>query len=144
MQAPKLSEIMTPDPISVRPGDTLRTAIAHMRARQCRRLPVVEAGRLVGVLSDRDVRRALNSPFVLHERRDDETLLDRVLVAECMTPEPACLPPEASLLDAARLMRDRKIGGVPIASAGRLVGIVTETDILNYFIALCTEPDAGA
>lgn len=143
MQPPKLSEIMTPDPVSVEPGDTLRTAIAQMRAGKCRRLPVVEAGRLVGIVSDRDVRRALNSPFILHERRDDEALLDGVLVGECMTPEPICLPPDASLLDAARLMRDRKIGGVPILSADRLVGIVTETDILNYFIAQYTEPEGA-
>jgi len=134
MRLPRLSEIMTRDPACARPGDPLRVALGLMRARKCRRLPVVEGGKLVGIVSDRDVRLALNSPFILRERQQDQEVLDRVVVAECMSPNPISLPPDASVLDAARLMRDRKFGGVPVVDAGRLVGIVTETDVLNYFI----------
>jgi len=136
MNLPRLSDIMTRDPVSVSPSDTLRVVLERMRQRNCRRLPVVEGGKLVGIVSDRDVRLALNSPFILRERREDETLLERVVVAECMTPDPVTLPPDASVLDAARLIHERKFGGIPIVDAGKLVGIVTETDLLACFIEL--------
>ena len=137
MHTPHVLDIMTRNPASVGPSDSLRTVIQSMRSHKCRRLPVVDNGRLVGIVSDRDVRRALNSPFVLHERSEDEALLDGVVVAECMTPDPLTLPPQAPVVEAARLMRDRKIGGVPIVEGGRLFGIVTETDLLNCLIKLC-------
>jgi acetoin utilization protein AcuB len=136
MNLPRLSDIMTRDPVSVSPSDTLRVVLERMRQRGCRRLPVVEGGRLVGIVSDRDVRLALNSPFILRERREDDLLLERVVVAECMTPDPVTLPPDASVLDAARLIHERKFGGIPIVDAGKLVGIVTETDLLACFIEL--------
>jgi len=133
---PPLSQIMTRDPVYVSSADTLRVAIDLLRRRNCRQLPVVDEGQLVGIVTDRDVRLALNSPFIMRERKEDEVLLDRVLVAECMTPDPVCLSPNASVLDAARLIRDRKFGGVPIVDEGELVGIVTETDLLRCFIDL--------
>ena len=136
MNLPRLSDIMTRDPVSVSPSDTLRVVLERMRQRNCRRLPVVDGGKLVGIVSDRDVRLALNSPFILRERREDETLLERVVVAECMTPDPVTLPPDASVLDAARLIHERKFGGIPIVDAGKLVGIVTETDLLACFTEL--------
>ena len=136
MNLPRLSDIMTRDPVSVSPSDTMRVVLERMRQRNCRRLPVVEGGKLVGIVSDRDVRLALNSPFILRERREDETLLERVVVAECMTPDPVTLPPDASVLDAARLIHERKFGGIPIVDAGKLVGIVTETDLLACFTEL--------
>lgn len=140
MKLPPLSKIMTRDPACVSSADTLRTAIDLLRGRKCRQLPVVDDGVLVGIVTDRDVRLALNSPVILRERKEDEVLLDRVLVAECMTPDPVYLPPDASALDAARLIRDRKFGGVPIVDRGRLVGIVTETDVLTCFIDLLDQP----
>lgn len=139
MNLPQLSEIMTRDPVSVSPSDTLRVVLERMRQRNCRRLPVVDGGKLVGIVSDRDVRLALNSPFILRERREDDMLLERVVVAECMTPDPVTLPPDASVLDAARLIHERKFGGIPIVDAGKLVGIVTETDILRCFINLYSQ-----
>lgn len=139
MQLPSVLEIMTPDPASVSSSDTLRAAIDSMRRNNCRQLPVVDDGRLVGIVTDRDVRLALNSPFIMRERREDETLLDRVLVAECMTPRPVTLSPQASVIDAARLIHDRKFGGLPVVSEGRLVGIVTETDVLACFIEVYGE-----
>ena len=138
MNLPRLADIMTRDPLYVSPSDSLRVVLERMRQRGCRRMPVVDGGRLVGIVTDRDVRLALNSPFILRERREDEALLDRVAAAECMTPDPVTLPPEASVLDAARLIRDRKFGGIPIVADGKLVGIVTETDLLTCFISLLT------
>ncbi len=105
-----------------------------MRQRGCRRLPVVEAGKLVGIISNIDLRRATNSPLVLRERWYDEFLLDHITVRGCMTPDPVTVTSQTPLVAAAKLMRDRKIGGLPVLDDGRLVGIVTETDLLNYLI----------
>lgn len=139
MMLPRLADIMTRNLVTVGPGDVLRLAVDRMHARNCRRLPVLDDDRLVGMITDRDVRLALNSPFVLRERQQDQEVLDRVIVAECMTPDPVSLPPDASVLDAARLMRDRKFGGVPLVDGGQLVGIVTVTDVLACLIEVCEQ-----
>ncbi|HEY4689408.1 MAG TPA: CBS domain-containing protein [Anaerolineae bacterium] len=139
MKPPRLSEIMTRNPVTVRSDDPLRVATEVMRQHQCRRLPVVDGDKLVGIVSDRDVRLALNSPFIMRERREDQALLDSVLIAACMTPNPVTLAPDASVLDAVRVMHDRKFGGIPVVEGSRLVGIVTETDVLQCFINLLSE-----
>ncbi|MBI4787499.1 MAG: CBS domain-containing protein [Chloroflexi bacterium] len=133
-QTPIVQQVMSREPVTVEPEDTIRTAIDGMRARQCRRLPVVERGKLVGIVSDRDLRRATNSPFVLRDRWYDEFVLDHITVRACMTPNPATVTPRTPIIQAAQLMRDRKIGGLPVIEDEQLVGIVTETDLLNYLI----------
>jgi acetoin utilization protein AcuB len=136
MNVPRLADIMTRDPVCVQSYDTLRMAIDRMRDHHCRRLPVVDNGRLVGIISDRDARLALNSPFIMRERNQDQELLDRVVVAECMTADPVTLPSDASVLEAARLMHDRKFGGIPVVDNLKLVGIVTETDLMACLIKI--------
>ena len=132
---------MTRDPVTVAPNDSIGVALKCMLDRGCRRLPVVDQGKLVGIVSDRDLRRATNSPFVLRERWYDDFLLEHILVRACMTPNPITITPRTSMLEAAKLMRDHKIGGLPVMEGERLVGIVTETDLLNYFIrTLETQP----
>lgn len=127
---------MTRDPSTVSPTDKIRVAVELMRERQCRRLPVVEGGQVVGIISSIDLRRATNSPFVLRERRDDEFLLDHIDVAACMTRNPKTVTRQTLIVDAAKMLRDYKIGGLPVVEGDRLVGMVTETDLLNFLIRL--------
>ncbi len=127
---------MTRNPATVAPNDPIRVAIEQMKEQGCRRLPVVENVKLVGIVTDRDLRRATNSPFVLRERWYDEFLLDQITVRACMSPNPITVTPRTPLVQAAKLMRDRKIGGLPVVEGEYLVGIVTETDLLNYLIRL--------
>lgn len=131
-----VQEIMTPDPATVSPQDTLRTAIEKMALMGCRRLPVVAEGRLVGIVADLDIREALNSPIILRERWQDEDLVDHATVEACMTPKPVTVHPTTPVVQAARLMRNHKIGGLPVVDDDRLVGIVTETDMLDALIQL--------
>jgi acetoin utilization protein AcuB len=131
-----VQEIMTVNPTTAGPQDTLRAAIEKMASVDCRRLPVVEDGQLVGIVADLDIRQALNSPIILHERWQDEDLMDAATVQACMTLDPVTVGPQTSVIEAARLMRDRKIGGLPVMEGGRLVGIVTETDMLDALIKL--------
>ena len=131
---PLVEQVMTREPAVVTPNDSIRTAIQRMRDRSCRRLPVVEDGKVVGIVSDRDLRRATNSPLVLRERWYDEFMLDHVQVRACMTADPVTVSPLTPIVEAAKLMRDKKFVGLPVVADGRLVGIVTETDLLNYLI----------
>jgi len=141
MTTPLIDQVMTRDPVTVAPNDAIGVALKRMLDRGCRRLPVVDQGKLVGIVSDRDLRRATNSPFVLRERWYDDFLLEHILVRACMTPNPITVTPRTSILEAAKLMRDHKIGGLPVSDGEKLVGIVTETDLLNYFIrTLETQP----
>jgi len=135
----QVSDFMTREPATISPDDNLRRAIEAMHERGCRRLPVLENDRLVGIISDRDVRLALMSPLVLRERWYDEALLDNTLVRACMAVDVVAVSPDAPLVEAARLMRDRKIGGLPVVKQERLVGIITETDVLNALIQLLAE-----
>jgi acetoin utilization protein AcuB len=135
----QVSDFMTREPATISPDDNLRRAIEAMRERSCRRLPVLENDRLVGIISDRDVRLALMSPLVLRERWYDEALLDNTPVRACMAVDVVTVSPDAPLIEAARLMRDRKIGGLPVVKQERLVGIITETDVLNALIQLLAD-----
>ena len=135
MQAQRTVQlIMSPNPVTVTPRNAIRTAINLMREGGYRRLPVVDRGRLVGIITDRDLRRAANSPFVVREQWYDNFILDHIEVGSCMTPNPLTIEPTASIVEAARLMRNHKIGGLPVVAEGQLVGIITETDLLDFLI----------
>ncbi len=132
--SPQVREIMTPRPATVTPDDPIRVAIERMREKDCRRLPVVAEDKLVGIVSDRDLRRATNSPLVLRERWYDEFMLDHVPVRACMTPNPLTVTPDTPIVQAAKIMRKHKIGGLPVVDGSALVGIVTGSDFLDYMI----------
>lgn len=132
----RVADIMTANPVTVTPRNAIRTAINLMREGGFRRLPVVDRHKLVGVITDRDLRRAANSPYVVREKWYDNFILDHIEVGTCMTPNPITIGPDDSVADAARLMRDHKIGGLPVVQNGQLVGIVTETDLLDFLIEL--------
>jgi acetoin utilization protein AcuB len=133
---PTVAQVMTRNPATIAPNDSIRIAIDRMRERGCRRLPVIENSKLIGIVSDRDLRRATNSPYVLRETWYDEFMLDHIPVRACMSENPITVTPQTHLVDAAKLMRDRKFGGLPVIENDYLVGIITETDLLNYFIRM--------
>ena len=131
-----VADIMKSNPVTVTPRNAIRTAINLMREGGYRRLPVVDRGRLVGIITDRDLRRAANSPFVVREQWYDNFILDHIEVGSCMTPNPLTIEPTVPIADAARIMRNHKIGGLPVVTDGQLVGIITETDLLDFLIEL--------
>ena len=127
-------DVMTTNVITVQPDDTLRTAQERMAACACRRLPVVdEDRRLVGIITDRDVRLALNSPLVLRERWQDDMLVTQTTIEVCMTPDPITIAPDAPLADVIDVLLEHKISGLPVVDGDRLVGIITVTDLLIAF-----------
>jgi acetoin utilization protein AcuB len=93
-----VSDFMTRQVVTVTPEDRMRQAAERMQARGCRRLPVVEGERLVGIISDRDVRLAFASPLVMRERWYDDKLLDETPVRACMSPQVEAVSPDTSLI----------------------------------------------
>jgi len=131
----RVADIMTANPITVRLDDTLRTAVEQMQKYTCRRLPVIDKnGALIGIITDRDTRLALHSPFVMHERWEEDALLDRVAVRSCMTPAPITIEPTADIEDAISLMLIHRIGGLPVLRGETVVGIITSTDVMAAFV----------
>jgi acetoin utilization protein AcuB len=118
-------DVMSKDLVTVGPGESARRAYEVMRDRRIRHLPVVDGNRLVGILSDRDLRPVLLSPG-----------LAGAAVAELMSEPPITIASGAPVEDAASVLVVRKIGCLPVVEAGRLVGIVTETDLLAVLVEL--------
>ncbi|NWG15188.1 MAG: CBS domain-containing protein [Chloroflexi bacterium] len=137
-----VADIMTSNPITVERQTPLAEVIGLMKGRACRQIPVVDKGRVIGIITDRDVRLAMNSPFVLHERRQDQELLHSVTAEACMTRDPMTIEASASAEQAAQLLRTYKFGGLPVVSEGRLVGIITVSDILGNYLELLKEKTA--
>jgi acetoin utilization protein AcuB len=128
---------MTANPFTVRVDKSLREALEIMQEHQFKHLPVMSsAGHLVGVVSDRDCRHALNSPFVMRERWQDDELLNTLMVRAVMTPAPIIVEPNADADEAARLMLTHRIGCLPVMRAETLVGIVTRSDLLVAFMTI--------
>ena len=128
-------DIMTAKPITIRGDKSLRAGLELMHEHHVKHLPVISTqGHLVGVLSDRDCRHALNSPFIMRERWQDEDLSIRVQIRSVMTPAPIIVEPDAPADEAARMMLQHRIGCLPVMRAETLVGIVTRSDILIAFM----------
>jgi acetoin utilization protein AcuB len=119
----QISNLMTGDPVTVRPEDTLELAKSIMDAGHFRRVPVLDSGRLVGILTERDLREHVG-------------YLESTRVSAAMRTALVTISPYSTVEDAARLMLKHKIGGLPIVDNGRLVGIVTTSDLLKAFLVV--------
>jgi CBS domain-containing protein len=131
----RVSEWMTPAPITVTPSTSIPKVQELMVYRRIRHLPVVEDGRLVGIITDRDVRTVQPSPATSLVVREMHYLLDRLTVRAVMTRPVITVAPHEPLAEAVRLMLENRIGGLPVTEGERLVGILTEVDLLRAFSA---------
>ena len=122
---------MTKEPITVEPNDLLICASHKMQTGGFRRLPVVSGGKLVGIVTDRDLRE--------HEGHLEQTKINGV-----MTEKPVTVTPATTLEEAAQILLERKIGGLPVVADGRLVGIITTSDILNAFLDVMGASQGGS
>ena len=139
----RVRALMSPIVISV-PGSTpVLEARALMLKEGFRHLLIVEDGRVYGIVTDRDIRLNLPSPATSLSVWEVNYLLARLTVAEVMTKSVIVIDPERDAREAARIMIDHKIGALPVMEGDRLVGIVTETDLLRAlagFPELVAEP----
>lgn len=131
----RVADWMSTPPIVVPPTASLAEAQQIMTQRHARRLPVVQDGRLVGIVTWGDLRAAQPSDATTLSVYEWRALLDEVTVAECMTRDPLTIAPTALVLDAAQQMLDHKIGGLPVVEDGRVIGVITESDLFRLLIA---------
>ena len=127
---------MTPDPITVKLETSLPEVHQIMVSEEIRRLPVVDDdGRLIGIVTLGDVRGAQPSPATSLSIWEMNYLLSSLDVQKIMTPDPITVHPEQTIGEAARIMLENRISGLPVTRTdGRLVGIITESDIFSMVV----------
>jgi CBS domain-containing membrane protein len=131
-----VKEIMTQDVSTLGRNDTLDVADDMMTLERIRHLPVLDEGRVVGVVSQRDLFRSALAVALGYGENAQKRLLRTLRVKEVMREPAITISPEATAKEAARLMLEYKIGCLPVVEGHTLVGIVTETDILRYVVSL--------
>jgi CBS domain-containing protein len=114
----KVADCMTPEPACLAPDDTLTAAIALMDSGDFRAVPITLNGKLVVIISDRDIRKFWQKP-------------EGTRISAVMSENPICISPDDSINEAARMLLSYKIGGLPVIRENKLVGIITTTDILK-------------
>jgi acetoin utilization protein AcuB len=132
----RVEDRMTRDVLTIEINAPIREAWELAEERGIRRFPVLDSGRLVGIVTDRDLRNATSSSVVLTEKKYHDFLLDTIRVESVMTPNPRTVTPDTTLKEAARLILDMKVGGLPVVEDKQLVGIITETDLLNALVEM--------
>lgn len=133
---PLVRDIMTCPVRTVRRDAPLTEVLQLMEQGGFRHVPVVdEAGRLVGILTDRDLAHRATGPMGFLEARERNEALAAIEIYEVMTDDPLTVPPTASLPEAARLMMDHRISSLPVVDHGAVLGLVTATDFLRHIAA---------
>jgi acetoin utilization protein AcuB len=135
---------MSKHPITVTADVHIDEALRVMRDNKVRRLPVVDKnGRLVGIVSEMDLLYASPSPATSLSVYEIHYLMARITVQDVMTKKVISIEEDTPLEEAARIMVDNKIGGLPVVRDGTLVGIITETDLFKIFLELLGARERG-
>lgn len=125
---------MTRAPITITATTSLTEAWRLMQDNDIRRLPVVEHGKVVGIVTWGDIREASASDATSLTVFELKYLLDKLPADRFMTRHPITVTPTTTISRAAQLMLEHKIGGLPVVENGKLVGILTESDIFRMFV----------
>lgn len=127
-----VSDIMSKGPVTLKLDDILYLANEVMSLGRIRHLPVTEGERVVGILSQRDLFHSALAVALGLKHREEKEMLHAVRVREVMKEPVITVSPDTAVKNAALLMVEKKIGCLPVVEDGRLVGLVTESDMLRY------------
>jgi acetoin utilization protein AcuB len=137
-------ERMSRHPITITADVPIDEALKLMQAKKIRRLPVLDKkGKLVGIVAEKDLLYASPSPVTSLSIYELHYLVSKIKVADVMTKDVITVGENTPLEEAARIMVDHKIGGLPVLRGGALVGIITETDLFKIFLELLGAREAG-
>jgi acetoin utilization protein AcuB len=126
-------DVMTPNPVTISPEESLMEAVQIMRLRKIRRIPVVSGGALVGLLAEGDLKRA--EPSTLSSTQEEFTaVMEGTQVNRIMIENLITAPPDMPLVEAARTLHGNKYGALPVVENGKLVGILTDNDLLGALV----------
>ena len=138
-----VGERMSKPVITISPDMPITEALNLMKKERIRRAPVVKDGKLAGIVSDKDLLNASPSPVTTLSIWEMNYLLSKVTVSQVMTSNVLTVTEDTPIEQAARIMADNKIGGLPVLRAGHVVGIITETDLFKVFLELLGAREAG-
>lgn len=139
-----VNERMSHPVITVHPELSIQEALKRMREEHIRRFPVVDQrGRLVGIVSERDLLHAAPSDATSLSIWEVNYLVSKITVEKVMTRRVTTVAEDTPLEEAARIMADNKIGGLPVVHDGKLVGIITETDLFKIFLEMLGAREPG-
>ena len=136
-------EWMTPDPVTIQPDTPVLEAIKLLKEKGFRRLPIVEGNRLVGIVTDKDLKDAMPSKATTLSVWELNYLLSKLTVSEVMAKPVITVQADEPLEEAALLMEEYKVGGLPVLEGDRLVGMITITDVLRAFIEVMGMKEGG-
>lgn len=131
-----VGERMSRPVISVSPDAPINEVLVMFRKEHIRRAPVIKNGKLVGIISERDLLNASPSSATSLSVWELNYLISKVTVKDVMSKKVISIDTDTPIEEAARIMADKKIGGLPVTSAGKVVGIITETDLFKIFLEL--------
>jgi CBS domain-containing protein len=137
----RVRDIMQEKIVTISAGDRLSTVEDIMTLGGVRHMPVVRAGTLVGVVSERDLLRASLSNLSDFGNEQRRAFLQAVVIQRVMSSPAIVIPPDATVEEAAHVMAERKIGCLPVLDGEDLLGMVTETDVLRYFAGVPPDRD---
>jgi acetoin utilization protein AcuB len=131
-----VGERMSRPVISVSPDAPIHEVLAMFKKEHIRRAPVMKNGKLLGIVSERDLLNASPSSATTLSVWELNYLISKVTVKEVMSKKVITVDKDTPIEEAARIMADQKIGGLPVTSSGKVVGIITETDLFKIFLEL--------
>lgn len=138
-----VGERMKSPVITVRPDISLIDALNLMRQEHIRRTPVVKDGKLVGIVSEKDLLNASPSPATSLSIYEMNYLLSKLQIKDVMTKNVFTITEDTPIEEAARIMADNKIGSMPVVQDDRIVGIITETDLFKLLLELMGAREMG-
>ncbi|MDP3182479.1 MAG: CBS domain-containing protein [Desulfobaccales bacterium] len=133
----KVREIMVKEVATLDINDELSLANDIMRLGRIRHLPVVDGSRLAGIISERDLFRSSLAQALGYGTKASRDLMKNMHIKDIMVSEVITVSPETEVGEAVRIMVDKKIGCLPVVEKDRLVGLITETDILVQYLKEC-------
>lgn len=138
-----VGERMTKPVVSISPDMAIQDALQLMRKENIRRTPVVKSGKLVGIVSDKDLLNASPSQATSLSVWELNYLLSKITVSEVMTEAVIVVTEDTPIEEAARIMADNKIGGLPVVKDSSVLGIITETDLFRLLLELTGAREEG-
>ena len=135
---------MRKDLFTITKDERMTVARKIMKEKNIRHLPVVDGKKLIGLVTNMDIRKAEASPATSLEIRELHYLLDKLTVGEIMTRNVITISPDISIEEATTLLHDNKIGCLPVVEDGALVGMITENDVMEILIEVIGMKEKGS
>lgn len=132
-----IASIMTKELITLSLNDTLYSAEKRMKVNHIRHMPVVDGDELIGLVSLSDLQRVSFIDAYSKEGTEDTPVYNMLSIRDLMIKNPLTASPKTTILEVSKLLASKEFHSLPVVDEGKLVGIITTTDLLHYFIELC-------